>query len=77
MKWIANAALQKALSYCPGRERLKYFFQHRVTRYYPRSDSDYLHWIGIAVEHFTVFQENRGSLNLAHAHLYVAPGGTC
>jgi hypothetical protein len=29
MKWLAKAALQKALGWCPGREKLNYFFQHR------------------------------------------------
>lgn len=55
MNWVAKAALQKALSWCPGSEQLNYLFQHRVTKKYPRSDELLVHWTKIATQHFDIF----------------------
>jgi SAM-dependent methyltransferase len=70
MRWLAKAALQKALASCPGGERLNYFFQHRITKNYPRAERDFFHWISIAVRHCDLFLEHGSIDNLSEAIFY-------
>jgi SAM-dependent methyltransferase len=55
VRWIAKAAVQKALSWCPGGERVNYLLQHRLTRQYPRSDDQFVHWTKLASQHLDAF----------------------
>jgi len=70
MRWLAKAALQKALTLCPGSERLNYFLQRHVSKNYPRSEKDFLHWIDIAAQHFHVFVEHGSANNLSDVTFY-------
>jgi len=70
MKWLVKAVLQKALAWCPGSERLNYLFQHRITKHYPRNETDFLHWITIAAQHCDIFLKYGCIKNLSDATFY-------
>jgi len=70
MRWLAKAALQKALACFPGSEKLNYVLQHRVTKHYPRNDTDFLHWINIAAQHCDIFLKYGSVKNLSAATFY-------
>jgi SAM-dependent methyltransferase len=70
MRWIAKAAVQKALSYCPGGERLNYLLQRHVTRQYPRSDDRFAHWARIGSEHFNAYRTFSRSTPSSEAVFY-------
>lgn len=70
MRWIAKAAVQKTLSWCPGGERVNYLLQHRLTRQYPRSDERFVHWTRIAAQHLGAFRRYGGTGRLSETSFY-------
>jgi SAM-dependent methyltransferase len=70
VRWIAKAALQKAISTLPEPDRWNYVLQRRVTKALPRPDAHVRDKIGTAVEHLTALAAADASLVLARSHFY-------
>lgn len=60
MKWLAKAALQKALSAAPGGQRLNYLLQRRVTHGLPRPPAELKSKFRAALLHWRAAKENGG-----------------
>jgi SAM-dependent methyltransferase len=70
MRWVAKAALQNVFACFPGGDNLNYVFQHRITKHYPRNETDFLHWINLAAQHCDIFLKYGSVKNLSDATLY-------
>ena len=57
MRWLAKAALQRALGVLPQGERLNYVFQRRVLRSLPAGDAALRRKFARAVQHLGVYRE--------------------
>ena len=58
MRWIAKAAVQKALSVLPNEEGVNYRFQRYVTRTLPRSGSDFDLHIELPARHLKMLAKH-------------------
>ena len=70
MKWVAKAAVQRAIGLLPGGERINYQFQRRVTRQFPRSDQQFRLHAKEAVHHLNGLRSHAKGLAPAEARLY-------
>jgi SAM-dependent methyltransferase len=70
MKWVAKAALQRAIGFLPGAERINYQFQRHVTRQLPRSDQQFRLHATQTIHHFNALRSHAQGLAPAEAQLY-------
>jgi SAM-dependent methyltransferase len=69
MRWIAKAALQKALSALPNNQAVNYWFQRHVTRTLPRSGINLHLHIELASRHLRMFARH-GACPIGKARLF-------
>jgi SAM-dependent methyltransferase len=69
MRWIAKAAVQKALSALPNEEAVNYRFQRYVTRTLPRTGSDFDLHIELPARHLKML-EKHGDVAVGDARFF-------
>lgn len=70
MRWVAKAAMQKALSALPHAETANYLFQRHVTRSLPAGPAAFAQKLARAEDHLTAFTEHGPGRPLAAARFY-------
>ena len=70
MRWLAKAALQRALGAVPQGERLNYVFQRHVLHSFPLGDAAYRQKFTRAVNHLAAYEEHGPNLPVAEATFF-------
>ena len=70
MRWLAKAALQKAIGVVPQGERLNYVFQRRVLHSLPAGDGALRQKFSRAVQHLGAYEEHGPGVPAAEATFY-------
>jgi hypothetical protein len=70
MRWLAKAALQRALGPLPQGERLNYVFQRHVLRSLPAGDAALRRKFARALQHLGVYREHGPGVEPAEACFY-------
>ena len=70
MRWLAKAALQRALGAVPQGERLNYVFQRHVLHSFPLGDAAYRQKFTRAVNHLAAYEEHGPDLPVAEATFF-------
>jgi SAM-dependent methyltransferase len=70
MRWLAKAALQRALGAIPQGERLNYVFQRHVLHSFPLGDAAYRQKFTRAVNHLAAYEEHGPGLPVADATFF-------
>jgi SAM-dependent methyltransferase len=70
MRWLAKAALQRALGALPQGERLNYVFQRHVLHSFPVGDAAYRQKFTRAVNHLALYEEHGPDVPAADATFF-------
>ena len=70
MRWLAKAALQRALGALPQGEGLNYVFQRRVLRSFPIGDAALRQKFTRAAHHLAAYEEHRPAVPAAEATFF-------
>ncbi len=70
MRWLAKAALQRALGAAPQGERLNYLFQRRVLRSFPIGDAALRQKFTRAAHHLAAYEEHGAGVPAAGATFF-------
>ncbi|MFL5958760.1 MAG: class I SAM-dependent methyltransferase [Gaiellaceae bacterium] len=70
MRWLAKAALQRALGALPQGERLNYVFQRHVLHSFPVGDAAYRQKFRRAVAHLAAYEEHGPDVSAAEATFF-------
>jgi SAM-dependent methyltransferase len=70
MRWVAKAALQRALGVLPQGERLNYVFQRHVLRSFPVGDASLRQKFARAVHHLAAYEEHGPGVSAAEATFF-------
>jgi hypothetical protein len=70
MRWIAKAAVQKALGFLPAGPKVNYWMQRRITGGLPRSDEHFRYQATETLRHLEAWRRFGGGRELGEARLY-------